>query len=138
MIRIPCKKQKYKIEPRKTKKFIKFYQAERNDGDARLPNRGLFVIRNFWKMKVASRILTPNNFFQLMGAAIFAAILFHNVKANIGRNNALSVIFFFYYCYPFSPYKSHRPNSLKYFAVDVSPVWTYIKRLFHNWRTSRS
>lgn len=52
------------------------------------------------------------------------------LKLNTARKQALSVIFLFQHRFPYNPYISHRPlNSLKYLAVEVSPVWTYISVL---------
>lgn len=51
----------------------------------------------------------------------------HCLKLNIARKQALSAIFLFHHRYPYNPYISSIPlNILKYFAIEVLPLWTYI------------
>lgn len=48
------------------------------------------------------------------------------LKLNTARKSALSAIFLFYHRYPYNLYISHSLlSSVKYFAAEVSPMWTY-------------
>lgn len=51
----------------------------------------------------------------------------HCLKLNTARRQALSAIFLFHHRYRYNPYISSRPlNILKYFAIEVLPLWMCI------------